>query len=141
MEIYKARLAAFGFNAIVVDGHKVEELIEAFGNASATKDKPTAIICQTYKGNILCSMSVQLLFYFSIGKGFPNVEDLLDWHGKPLGDKAESALAAVNGRIKNHGPHGIKPLPFVDDAPKVDLTKVKLSEPPNYKIGGKVSTQ
>ena len=64
MEIYRARLAAFGFNAIVVDGHKVEELIEAFGEASATKNRPTAIICQTYKGNILCSMSVHLLFYF-----------------------------------------------------------------------------
>lgn len=55
MEIYKARLAAFGFNAIVVDGHSVEELIKAFDAASATKDKPTALICKTYKGTSLCS--------------------------------------------------------------------------------------
>lgn len=62
----------------------------------------------------------------------------MDWHGKPLGDKAQAALDAVNALIKNPGPHGIKPLPFVDDAPKVDLGKVKLSEPPNYKLGDKV---
>lgn len=47
-------------------------------------------------------------------------------------------MAAVKSLIKNPGPHGIKPAPFNDDAPKVDLTAVKLSEPPNYKLGDKV---
>lgn len=76
---------------------------------------------------------------FLIGKGFPGVEDLLDWHGKPLGAKEEEALKAVNALIQNYGPHGIKPQPMTDDAPKVDITQVKLSEPPNYKLGEKVS--
>lgn len=71
MEIYKARLAAFGFNAIVVDGHSVEELIKAFDEASATKDKPTAIICQTYKGTLLRGTPVRLTFYFFYRKGIP----------------------------------------------------------------------
>lgn len=61
-----------------------------------------------------------------------------NWHGKPLGPQADAALEAVRALIKNNGPHGIKPLDFVDDAPKVDLTEVKLSEPPNYKLGDKV---
>lgn len=74
----------------------------------------------------------------STGKGFPGVEDQLDWHGKPLGAKTDEALAAVKALIKNPGPHGIKPPAFADDAPKVDLSAVKLSEPPNYKLGEKV---
>jgi transketolase len=124
MVTYQKRLDAFGFNAIVLDGHSVREVVAAFDNASQTKDKPTALICKTLKG-----------------KGFPGVEDLLDWHGKPLGPKADEALAAVKARIKNPGPHGIKPLPIVDDAPAVDLSKVRLCEPPNYKLGEKIATR
>ena len=73
-----------------------------------------------------------------VGKGFPDVEDELNWHGKPLGPKNDAALAAVKALIKNPGPHGIKPQPFTDDAPKVDLSKVHLSDPPNYKLGDMV---
>ena len=40
--------------------------------------------------------------------------------------------------ITQPGPHGIKPLPIVDDAPKVTLPTVKLSSPPNYTMGEKV---
>ncbi len=62
----------------------------------------------------------------------------MDWHGKPLGPKADASLELVKSQIKNHGPHNIKPLPFPCDAPKVDLTTVKLASPPNYKLGEKV---
>ena len=68
------------------------------------------------------------------------MEDELNWHGKPLGAKSDAAIAAVSALIKNPGPHGIKPKSFVDDAPKVDLSTVKLCEPPNYKLGEKVSS-
>ena len=79
-----------------------------------------------------------MTLHFFVGRGFPDVEDKLDWHGKPLGPKAEAALEAVRSLIKNPGPHGIKPKPIVNDAPKVDITKIHLSEPPNYKLGEKV---
>ena len=58
-----------------------------------------------------------------------------DWHGKPLGPKYEASITAVKALIKNQGPHGVKPLAFKDDAPKVDISKVHLSEQPNYKLG------
>ena len=77
-------------------------------------------------------------FYCYPGKGFPDVEDELNWHGKPLGPKYEASIAAVKALIKNQGPHGVKPLAFKDDAPKVDISKVHLSEQPNYKLGDKV---
>lgn len=50
MEVYRKRLDSFGFHAIVVDGHDVVELIKAFEVAANTKDKPTALICKTFKG-------------------------------------------------------------------------------------------
>ena len=37
MEQYKARMESFGFHAIVVDGHDVEELLKAFAEVSFIK--------------------------------------------------------------------------------------------------------
>lgn len=74
-EIYRKRVESFGLNAIVVDGHDVEELTKAFYEAASTKDRPTAIVAKTLKG-----------------KFFPNIEDLDNWHGKPLGDKADMVI-------------------------------------------------
>ena len=39
---------------------------------------------------------------------------------------------------KNPGPHGLSPQPIIHDTPKVEFPQVKLSEPPNYKLGEKV---
>merc|ERR1719509_726469 len=44
MDTYRKRLEAFGFHAIVVDGHDINELIKAFDEAAATKGKPTCIL-------------------------------------------------------------------------------------------------
>ena len=74
-----------------------------------------------------------------VGRGFPGIEDEENWHGKALGAKAEEAVTACKDRIQNHGPHGVTPLEIIDDAPKLEDRKVTLSEPPNYKLGDKVS--
>lgn len=125
VEVYRKRVEAFGFNAIAVDGHDVEELVKAFHEASITKDRPTALIAKTYKG-----------------KYFPNIEDLDNWHGKPLGDKAEMVIKHLNGLIHNKGALQIAPQkPVKDDAPVVDLTNVRLSSPPAYKLGDSIATR
>ena len=77
------------------------------------------------------------MFFFS-GKHFPEVEDLHNWHGKPLGGKAAQALEAVKKMIKNPAPHSLRPLDIIDNARHFDLPQVKLFEPPNYKLGDKV---
>lgn len=41
---------AFGWNAIEVDGHNIEELIKAFDDAEKIKGKPSIIIAKTIKG-------------------------------------------------------------------------------------------
>lgn len=76
MEVYRKRLEAFGFNAIVVDGHDVEELVKAFYEAQNTKDRPTALLCKTFKG-----------------KNFINIEDSDNWHGKAItGPQAQEVI-------------------------------------------------
>ena len=196
-DTYRARMEAFGWHAIVVDGHDIEALCKGFHDAATTKEKPTCFIAKAYKGwmcmcvcgggggeylvtrvngyrerafgfdagyladimtffimpsflpsfpSLLPSFPPLLLSFSSLpslllpGRGFPGIEDEENWHGKPLGGKAQAALDAVNALIKNQGPHGISPLPFKDDAPPVVLPQVKLSNPPNYKLGDKVRT-
>ncbi|CAL1674838.1 unnamed protein product [Lasius platythorax] len=125
MEVYRKRLEAFGFNALVVDGHDVEELAKAFHEAQNTKGRPTAILAKTFKG-----------------KNFPEIEDLENWHGKPLGNKANEVIQHLTGLLKNPGPLGLHPQkPLVDDAPLVDITNITLASPPNYKIGEQVATR
>ena len=38
------------WNAVVVDGHNVEELCRGFHEASVVKGKPTCIVAKTFKG-------------------------------------------------------------------------------------------
>ncbi len=56
---------SFGFNTIVVDGHNIEQLIDAFETAKMTKGKPSIIIAKTIKG-----------------KGVSFMENKAEWHGK-----------------------------------------------------------
>lgn len=125
MEVYRKRLEAFGFNALVVDGHDVEELAKAFHEAQNTKGRPTAILAKTFKG-----------------KNFPEIEDLENWHGKPLGNKANEVIQHLKGLLKNSGPLALHPQkPLIDDAPIVNIKNVTLASPPNYKIGEQVATR
>lgn len=124
MEVYRKRLDAFGFNALVVDGHDVEELAKAFYEAASTKGKPTAILAKTFKG-----------------KNFPNIEDTDNWHGKPLGDQSQTVIGHLEALIKNKEPLPFTPQNVVNDAPPVNIKDIKLSSPPNYKLGESVATR
>ena len=50
MDTYRIRWEAFGWQALVVDGHDVAELLEAYEKAAATSDRPTVLLARTYKG-------------------------------------------------------------------------------------------
>ncbi|XP_030562137.1 transketolase-like protein 2 [Drosophila novamexicana] len=125
MDVYRDRLEAFGFNALVVDGHDIEELCKALHCAASTKSKPTAIIAKTFKG-----------------KDFPDIEDLDNWHGKPLGDKAPAVIKHLQSQIVNPN---VKLTPKKmcksGQAPEVDINNIKLCAPPNYKLGDAVATR
>ena len=59
------KFESFGFNVINIDGHNIEEIIEAFNRAKTVKGRPTAIIAKTIKG-----------------KGVSFMENQVGWHGK-----------------------------------------------------------
>ena len=48
LEVYRARVEAFGVHAIVIDGHDVEEIDTALGTARASAG-PTVVIARTLK--------------------------------------------------------------------------------------------
>jgi transketolase len=80
-EIYAARAKAFGWNAIVVDGHNLEEIDAAYRQAGQAGDVPTMIIAKTKKG-----------------AGVSLVEDQDNWHGKALPKAdAEKAIEELGG--------------------------------------------
>ena len=116
--LFRQRLESFGFHAIVVDGHDVNELYNAFTEAENTKGKPTCVLAKTFKG-----------------QGFPGIADEMNWHGKALGAKSEEVVAHLKTLLKSvDGPKPSIP-PAVLDAPKVNITGIKLSEAPSYTKG------
>ena len=81
---YRQRWEAFGWNAIPVDGHDVEELSAAYARAAETPDRPTVVLARTIKG-----------------KGIPEAENQPGHHGKALSkDEAEKLISAPNGPWK-----------------------------------------
>jgi len=77
---YALRAEAFGWNAIVIDGHNYEEINQAYARAVQPNGSPTAIIARTIKG-----------------KGVSFLENLNGWHGKALNkQQEEQALKELN---------------------------------------------
>lgn len=124
MDVYKARAEAFGWNACIVDGHDVEALSRAFFEATQVKGKPYCILAKTFKG-----------------QGIQGIADQDNWHGKALGGKGAEALALLKQNLSNKGPHNLTPTAPDAKAPAICTDNIKLSEPPNYKMGQEVATR
>lgn len=75
LEVYQARIEAFGWETIVIDGHNLVE-IDAALQRVATARKPTMIIARTIKG-----------------KAVSFIEDQEGWHGRAL--KADELTKAL----------------------------------------------
>uniref|UniRef100_A0A8C7UAD5 Transketolase n=1 Tax=Oncorhynchus mykiss TaxID=8022 RepID=A0A8C7UAD5_ONCMY len=118
VEKYQKRCEAFGWNAIIVDGHSVEELTKVL---SQPRHQPTAIIAKTIKG-----------------KGISAAEDKMGWHGKPLPkEMAEGVMKDIQARIMNTTKRLYPATPTEDSLP-VSLRNVRMPNAPNYKLGEKV---
>lgn len=140
VDIYEARVRAFGFEAFVVDGHDVKALSDAFHKCTTVKGKPQAILAKTFKGKGESVISlVYCNFYsftFRFGSGFVGIEDQENWHGKPLGQSSDSILKALESQVSPTVPK-FQLNSIEDTVPQVDL-RVHLSDPPQYTIGEKV---
>lgn len=66
LEPLKDKYEAFNWHVLHINGHNMQEIVDAVGHARAVYEKPTAIICQTVPG-----------------KGVSFMENKFQWHGKP----------------------------------------------------------
>ena len=72
----QAKFESFGFKVINVDGHNIEQLIQAFSIARHQKGMPSIIIANTIKG-----------------KGVSFMENEVSWHGRaPSKEQYEQAM-------------------------------------------------
>ncbi|GKS58684.1 transketolase [Nitrospira sp.] len=123
MEAYRSRWSGFGWHAIIVDGHDLAALLDAFAEAGATKGRPTVLLAKTFKG-----------------RGISFVEDKPNWHGKPLkkGDETDRAIAELTRQIK---PNGAQPSIQAPSPVPSGSSGVKAMPSPSYKVGDAVATR
>lgn len=81
VDAYRERISAFGWDAVVIDGHSLPDVLAAFASAKAS-DKPVMIIAKTIKG-----------------KGVALVEDKDGWHGKALSREQFAAATLELGEV------------------------------------------
>jgi transketolase len=77
---YAARIGAFGWRTIEIDGHDVEAIDAAYAAALASDGRPVAIVARTVKG-----------------KGLARIADRNGFHGKPIAEP-EAAIEELGGR-------------------------------------------
>ena len=87
LEPLEEKYKAFNWHVMHINGHNIEEIVDAVNHARAVYEKPTAIICHTIPG-----------------KGVSFMEGLPEWHGKPPNaeeaNKALHELRTLGGKIK-----------------------------------------
>lgn len=77
------KFRSFGFEIIKIDGHNMQEIMDAFDVAKHIKDKPVCIIAKTIKG-----------------KGISYMENQVGWHGKaPNEEQYKMAIEMLNTNI------------------------------------------
>jgi transketolase len=129
MEQFARRWRAFGWHAIVIDGHDVSAILGALDEARATKGQPTMILAQTIKGKGIS---------FAEGKG--------GWHGKALNKtELEQAVSEIAKEIDQvnaeHVPidlPGLIKRPATQSRPAVTPRPMT---PPAYNVGDQVATR
>jgi transketolase len=122
MEAHRARWQAFGWHAVVIDGHDMAQIVAAYAEARATKGRPTAILARTRKG-----------------RGVSFTEAKPNWHGKALKpDEANKAYAELEAQLQPE----TKPLPPIPAPPEAPAKATPGEMPaPDYKLGDQVATR
>ncbi|HEU5368127.1 MAG TPA: transketolase [Ktedonobacterales bacterium] len=119
--VYAERARAFGWQALEINGHNLEEIDKAYHTATTAQgNAPTLIVAQTIKG-----------------KGFSEIENKEGWHGKALPlDMAERAIKELGGErhlvVKPQAPTPEKAAP----RPQAPVPRL-----PGYEVGSALATR
>jgi transketolase len=122
IDTYRVRWSAFGWHVVAIDGHNLEQILEAYQEARATKGRPTIILARTLKG-----------------KGVSFTEGLPNWHGKAMSkEQMEKAIDELNRQMA----------PENGDTPKIPAPPAARAEPapgkiadPNFKLGDMIASR
>jgi transketolase len=83
VEPLEEKYRSFGWNVIQIDGHDMNQIVDAFERAKQVQDRPVVILAQTVKG-----------------KGVSFMEDVAGWHGKaPSLEELQKGLAELGVTI------------------------------------------
>ena len=124
---YRDRWRAFGWHAVVVDGHDVGAVLAALEEAAGTAGRPTMILARTVKG-----------------RGVSLIEGRDGWHGKPVppGADLDAALDELHARLGPPAANSVIPPPPVRASPPpVPAGPPRLPAPPAYERGSRVATR
>ena len=122
MAAYERRWRAFGWHALVVDGHDLGALLDALDEAARTAGRPTMILARTLKG-----------------KGVSFAEGRDGWHGKPFkGDDLERALRELDGQLGAPTENPPIPAPPARSGAPAAADGLHL---PAWELGAKVATR
>ena len=128
LEALAARWRAFGWNALVVNGHDLTEVVGALDRARQTIGRPTMILAKTLKGKGVSLME---------GKG--------GWHGKPLkkGGELDVALAELESQLvpEDSPPPRPRPPRMAAGAGRRAPAVPGTVGPTAYKVGDSVATR
>jgi transketolase len=123
VDSYARRAEAFGARVLEVDGHDLADIDKALAHAGEPDaNRPTVILAKTEKG-----------------RGFSEVQDRENWHGKPLpADMAQRAIIELGGE-RNLQVSGLRPEPSGrPQRPEPGNAPVTM---PTYTRGAKVATR
>jgi len=127
MEAIAGRWRAFGWHAIVVDGHDLGALLDAYAEARATSGRPTMILARTIKG-----------------KGVSFTEGKDGWHGRAFkrGEEVDRALAELDAQFVKV-PDGTNLAAAIarPSRPSRPPDEPKAPAPPAYKMGDEIATR
>ena len=123
MDGYRLRWAGFGWHAIIVDGHDMSALVNAFYEAARTKNRPTVLLAKTFKG-----------------RGISLMENHPGWHGKPIpkGGETQKAIDELTKQLK---PSSISLSVQKPTSSAPYSSAISGLAPPPYKLGDSVATR
>jgi transketolase len=125
MRQFERRWQAFGWNTVVIDGHDLAAILDAFDTARNTKGQPTMILARTEKG-----------------KGVSFTEGKDNWHGKAFKkDELDKAVKELESQIVSgvtvKAPDLIRKPHTTSRPPETP----KALPSPNYKLGDQIATR
>ncbi|QSB04663.1 transketolase [Natronoglycomyces albus] len=116
--VYQKRLEAFGWHVVVVDGHDLNQINDAFEEVKQVSDRPSAILARTVKG-----------------KGVAAIEDQSDAHGTPVPD-FDSAVSELGGQTDVQVTVAVPDVPGT--RPQRSSAQVEL---PTFEVGAEAATR